>query len=253
MTQRPITFSKTTARTWTNRETGVIIRAELGPAAGYRAMRPADVAGGYIGICQTVRTLAMARSYAVRHVADVARPAIAKAYDDAMDSEAQRIRDLVPTRSLGDSLAGDMFRASLLHRDNGDHARSIMFAKEALRYAVEADHAEALEDADVRAREAQTDAWMLRHVMQRTNASRDAYALIPYRLADHAAALIENAERDDTSYREAGVQTHTWLYRHGIEVSAEAGGEFVRRAIDIDHAAAMVEGELRRARLIAAL
>ena len=53
-------------------------------------MRPADVSGGYVGICRTVRTLAEARHEATRYVADAARAEIARAYVEAVTEHVER-------------------------------------------------------------------------------------------------------------------------------------------------------------------
>lgn len=85
---RAITFPKSSVPgEWVNAETGVIIQRQAD--GGYRALRPANVTGGYIGLCRP-EALAEARRVATRYVYDVARPAIAAAYVEAAEEYVQR-------------------------------------------------------------------------------------------------------------------------------------------------------------------
>jgi hypothetical protein len=138
----PITFPKTSADTWTNHETGVEIVVY---GKGYRAFRPADTSTGSIGLCREVRTLAEARHHAARFIADVARPAIAEAWDEAHRSEMSERRAAAMERMEREN-AEAMERASDRQVDAWQvrHEDTPRVSAYWMIDAREADHAEAL-------------------------------------------------------------------------------------------------------------
>lgn len=83
---RPITLPRTGNGVYVNRETGVQIHREDN---GWRVWRP-TIDGMLIAASREVRTLAEARVAAIRSVDCVARPEIARAYDEALAEDAER-------------------------------------------------------------------------------------------------------------------------------------------------------------------
>lgn len=110
MSDRPITFPKTADGEWVNRETGVKITRY---GKGYRAFRPADVTGEYIGIGLDVKSLDLARSAAKVYVHDVARPEIGRAYDEALAEHIEY------TRQRAEGAGVDQWRVDAARRMYG--------------------------------------------------------------------------------------------------------------------------------------
>jgi hypothetical protein len=208
---RAITFPKTSAGVWTNRETGVIVRLEL-DGSGYRAFRPADVTTGYIGICQTVRTLAEARYHAARYVRDSFRHTIAVAFD-----EAWAMWDRIELH--GACVAHDAIRCEWCAPMTGAET------------ACEEAHVEALAEDKARAwaaREEQFYAWELAHSFMLYD---DAIT------ADHAEALAMDRGYPSGQSR----NWHEQTYRRAVEMDAAAPhmGHAADALIDEAHAEAL--------------
>jgi hypothetical protein len=82
---RSITFPKTSADTWTNRETGVLIRRYAG---GEYVVEVPMLVPGEFAVSGDLATLNAARDFAKTYAADVVRPLIAKAYTEALADDA---------------------------------------------------------------------------------------------------------------------------------------------------------------------
>jgi hypothetical protein len=96
-----------------------------------------------------------------------------------------------------DARVAERYGAYVLHLDDADAYRAdVMFE---LRLAA---HAEALEEAAER----QVTEWFTRHVVElKTDPTRQAYATIAYREADHAEALADDESRVRQPFLEPGM------------------------------------------------
>jgi hypothetical protein len=83
---RSITFPKTSADTWANRETSMEIHRDNGV---YIVCAPSKFRNGF-PVSGDMRTLSEARAFAKTYVSAVVRPWIAKAFDDATAEDAKR-------------------------------------------------------------------------------------------------------------------------------------------------------------------
>jgi hypothetical protein len=206
---RVITFPKTAEGVWTNSETGVDIVIY---GNNYRAFRPADTSTGSIALCREVRTLAEARYHATRYVADVARPAIALAYDEAVAEDTARTEMRTADELETAALVGEERQFNDWYARRGGYRTGM----------IELDHTEALAD-DAAYRQ---NAEYLRSIR-------------PDVLADHAEALVI-----DRGYPSG--QSRNWrarVYQRAVEMDASTPhmGHAHDSLLDEAHAEAVAE------------